>query len=330
MCKATLITNIIFYLYTFIWIGVPILYLIMFRLYKSNRKSYLNALKYALIMFIVLFIPKLFGYIFYDSCYNCTINHICEKETKDKDNESEFVISEEKNEPTTKKTENISSTTTTTISTTTKKSDNVVYNGVSSKGYKIETINGVTYVDGMIIVNKTYPVPQDYVPTNTYKTPTSATKVCNDCINLEAYNAWQEMKADAQAVGLNLWIQSGYRPYKLQESLYNGYVKRDGKEAADKYSARAGYSEHQTALCFDINNPSKSFNGTVEAKWINDNAYKYGFIIRYPQGKEDETGYMYESWHVRYVGKELALTLYNDGDWITLESYLGITSKYAN
>ena len=138
------------------------------------------------------------------------------------------------------------------------------------------------------------------------------------------------MKADALAVGFNLWIQSGYRPYVLQEKLYNNYVSRDGKAEADRYSARPGYSEHQTGLCFDINNPSKSFNGTEEAKWINDNAYRYGYILRYPKGKESETGYMYESWHVRYVGKELAEKLYNNGDWITLEDYLGITSEYAD
>lgn len=323
MCKSTTLLNIIFYVYNIIWISIPVIYLIAFALYKNKKKSYAHAFKYAIIMLVVLFIPKAFGYIFYDSCYNCAINHACKVETKKKEEKKE---SEEKVTSTTTTT---TTSTTTTLPTTTKKITGVVKDiGVSSKGYKIQVIDDLTYVNGIPIVNKTYSVPESFVPTNTYKKPTSTTKVCNDCIDNETYAAWKEMKADAQAVGLNLWIQSGYRPYGLQKNLYNNYANRDGKAAADRYSARPGYSEHQTALCFDINNPSQSFNGTDEAEWINDNAYRFGFIVRYPKDKEDETGYMYESWHVRYVGKELAEILYNDGDWITLESYLGITSKY--
>lgn len=320
MCKVSIFINIFFYIYNVIWIGVPILYLIMFKLYKSNNKVYVKAFIYALIMCLVLYIPKLVGYLFPESCYNCAMNHVCIFEEEKEDTNSKEVIN--MNNSTTKKT------TSTTTTTTTKKAEELKTE--TSKGYKIVTINGATYINDILIVNKTYPVTKDFVPKNTYKNASGYSTVCNDCIDNETYEAWTEMKADAQAVGLNLWIQSGYRPYVLQEKLYNNYVKRDGKKEADRYSARAGYSEHQTALCFDINNPSKSFNGTVEAKWINDNCYKYGFIIRYPEGKEDETGYMYESWHVRYVGKDLAKKLYNDGDWITLESYLGITSEYAD
>lgn len=324
MCERSILLTIIYYVYNFLWIGVPILYIIAFMLYRSNRKVYVKAFKYVMIWLVILCIPKFIGWSFVsNTCYNCALNNVC----KEKD------MKEEKEEKQTTTTAEKSTEKTTT--TTTKKVDipstgkEVI--GKTSKGYEITKVNGATYINGLLIVNKTYPVPSNFVPTNTKNpNPGNYTNACQDCINTEAYNEWTKMKADAAAVGLNLWIQSGYRPYKLQEKLYNNYVNRDGKSEADRYSARPGYSEHQTGLCFDINNPSRSFNETKEAKWINDNAYRFGYILRYPKGKEDETGYMYESWHVRYVGKELAEKLYNNGDWITLEDYLGITSEYAN
>lgn len=197
-------------------------------------------------------------------------------------------------------------------------SDGVV--GTTSKGYKIENKNGATYINGIIIANKSYPLSSTYG-----NGLTSATT-----------NAFNEMKADAAAVGIDLYIGSGFRSYNTQKSIYNSYVKRDGKSKADTYSARPGYSEHQTGLAMDIcsHNLEKScvnsrFNNTEPANWLNQNAYLYGFILRYPSGKTGETGYIYESWHYRYVGKELASILYNGGNWITLESYLGITSKYS-
>ena len=162
---------------------------------------------------------------------------------------------------------------------------------------------------------------------------------CRECIDETAYKAWGEMKSDAAAIGYNMWIQSGYRGYYYQRDLYNQYVNKKGQAAADKSSARPGSSEHQTGLAFDIcvkdssgSYPciTSSFNDTAPAKWLAANAYKYGYILRYPAGKTDETGYIHESWHFRYVGKELASKLYNDGDWITMEDYFGITSKYAD
>ena len=138
------------------------------------------------------------------------------------------------------------------------------------------------------------------------------------------------MKADATALGLNIWIQSGYRSYELQSELYNNYVNRDGKLAADTYSARPGHSEHQTGLAFDLNTISDDFAYTNEGKWVNENAWKYGYILRYPKGKDDITGYKYEPWHFRYVGKDLAKELYNGGDWITLEEHFDLTSIYSD
>lgn len=198
----------------------------------------------------------------------------------------------------------------------------------TSKGFDIEVRDGVTYIDGFLVVNKTYPLPDNYIPTNTHKAVTASSTICQECIDEEAYGAYTRMKSDASSQGLSLWIASGYRSYSYQNGLYNSYVKRSGKTAADTYSARAGHSEHQSGLAFDLNSVSDSFATTKEGIWVNDNCYKYGFIIRYPKGKDNETGYKYESWHLRYVGVDLASKLYNAGDWITLETYFGITSQY--
>ena len=185
--------------------------------------------------------------------------------------------------------------------------------GTSSKGYKIEQKNGIYYVDGILIANKTYNLPSSYNPGGLLNTFTSN---------------FNKMKNDASKEGVNLKIISGFRSYGSQSSIYNNYVRRDGKTKADTYSARAGHSEHQTGLAADINSLYQSFINTKEGKWLNDNCHKYGFIIRYPTGKEIITGYMYEPWHIRYVGVDMATKLYNNGNWISLEEYLGITSKY--
>ena len=178
---------------------------------------------------------------------------------------------------------------------------------------KVETKNGITYVNGILIANKTYALPKDYDPG----------KVLD-----EAMNAFNEMKEAAAKDNIKLWIQSGYRSYKTQEGLYNDYVKQDGKDKADTYSARPGHSEHQSGLAMDLNIIGSAFEGTKEAIWIEKNCYKYGFIVRYPKGKEHITGYKYEPWHIRYLGKENAMKVYNSGK--TLEEYLGIDSKYKN
>lgn len=200
--------------------------------------------------------------------------------------------------------------------------------GTTSKGFKITEINGVTYIDDVMMVNKTYSLPSDYMPVDTVESPEGKTNTCNKCINKIAYKSFLNMQADAKAVGLNIYIASGYRPYVSQNKIYNNYIKRDGKKAADTYSARPGYSEHQSSYAFDLNSINDSFAKTDEGKWVNNNAYLYGFIIRFPKGKSDYTGYKYESWHLRYVGYALAKKLYNDGDWLSLEEYFGVSSKY--
>ena len=183
----------------------------------------------------------------------------------------------------------------------------------TSKGFSGKVVNGVTYIDGVLIANKTYKLPSDY----------------GSGLTWETQNAFNKMRDDAAAQGLNLWLSSGYRSYWDQNYIYNNYVARDGQANADTYSARPGHSEHQTGLAFDLNTIDDSFTYTPEGKWVHDNCYKYGLALRYPLGKESITGYMHESWHMRYLGVELATKLYNGGDWITLEEYYGIDSKYS-
>ena len=202
--------------------------------------------------------------------------------------------------------------------------------GTTKKGFSIYTVNDVYYIDDIMMVNKTYGLPESYIPVDTKESCIGKTSTCNKCINRTAYAAFNKMRADASSIGLNIYIASGYRPYVGQESIYNRYIKRDGKEAADTYSARPGYSEHQTSYSFDLNSITDSFIKTKEGLWVNDNAYLYGFIIRFPKGKDRITGYKYEPWHLRYVGYDLAKKLYNNGDWISLEEYFGVDSKYQD
>lgn len=207
-------------------------------------------------------------------------------------------------------------------------SGNVVFKGTTSKGFKIQEINGATYIDDVLIANKTYALPQDFIPTNPDQ-PVNADR-SSTCLDKTLMSAWNTMLKDATAKGLNIYIASGYRSYNYQVNVYNRYVKSDGAAVADTYSSRPGNSEHQTGLCFDLNTIEDSFQYTNEGKWVNDNCYKYGFCIRFPKGKDSATGYQYESWHLRYVGVDLATKLYNNGDWLSLEEYFGITSEYPN
>ena len=140
----------------------------------------------------------------------------------------------------------------------------------------------------------------------------------------KATNAFNKMQQDAQKDGINLYIISRYRSYSLQKWLYDKY-KSESKDV-DTFSAKAGYSEHQTGLAFDLNDSKTSvrdsFEFTDAYKWLKKNSYKYGFILRYPKGKSDITGYKFEPWHYRYVGTELSYKLKDQTT--TLEEYLNI------
>lgn len=202
--------------------------------------------------------------------------------------------------------------------------------GKSKTDKTITKYNGAYYVEGVMIVNKTYPLDSSYVPQNPYKEITSDYLYGGDYIEKEVMTEFLKMQNDASKLGYNLHISSGYRSYQVQVDLYNNYASRDGIGKADTYSARAGYSEHQSGLCFDLNGTNGNFLETETGKWVNENAYKYGFILRFPKNKENYTGYNYEAWHFRYVGIKLATILYNNSDWISLEEYLGIDSKYES
>ena len=299
------VINLIFYV---LGVLLPILIIVfaITRPSKNKIKNIVNKSLLAVIIFLIFYILKVGG-----------INLINKL-----DNNKDIKVSN--NNVHTKKNsdEETTTTATTTTSTTTKKTTTkAIANNSSTEGLKI--------IDGILIVNKSYPLPKGYVPKNTYNDATGK-RYCSDCIDKDAYSEYKQMKADATALGLNIWIQSGYRSYELQETLYNNYVNRDGKLAADTYSARPGYSEHQTGLAFDLNSISDDFQYTNEGKWVSENAWKYGFILRYPKSKESITGYKYESWQLRYVGKDLASKLYNNGDWITLEEHFNLTSQYKD
>ncbi|MFA7064153.1 MAG: M15 family metallopeptidase [Bacilli bacterium] len=204
--------------------------------------------------------------------------------------------------------------------------DNPNYVETTSKGYILEKIDGAYYIDGYIIVNKSYPFSDSWIPSNTEEEINN--DICKNCLDKEVYNMWSQMKNDATSIGLNIYISSGYRSFSYQKGLYEHYINKGGKDYADITSARAGHSEHQSGLAFDLNSVDDSFSATDEGKWVNNNAHLYGFIIRYPKDKTNETGYKYESWHLRYVGTYLADKLYNNGNWITMEDYFGLDSQY--
>ena len=182
---------------------------------------------------------------------------------------------------------------------------------------------GVAYVNGYIIVNKSYSLPSNYTPgENGF-----------DSLRPETLAAWDEMVAAAPAeIKSKLTIRSGIRTFAYQSTLFNNYVLSDGMANALTYSAKPGHSEHHTGLAMDITVASTEASllpeNAVVLDWLNDNAWRFGFIKRYPEGKTDETGYIFEPWHYRYVGKELAEILYNNGDWITMEGFFGIDSEY--
>lgn len=169
------------------------------------------------------------------------------------------------------------------------------------------------------IVSKTRPLPDGYVPA----------QLVNPNMKLrwapiaESMTVSQQIAPDlealykaSQAAGFDLMLVSGYRSQVTQKELYDGYVASQGQEAADRISARPGTSEHQTGMVVDIGRSDRQceldtcFGDTPEGKWLAEHAHEHGFIIRYPQGKEAIVGYQYEPWHIRYVGRELALELY--------------------
>ncbi len=173
-----------------------------------------------------------------------------------------------------------------------------------------EDVDFVVEVNGIPIANKTYPVPKDY----------------NPGLLSETYDAFLDLKLAALNDGVEINFMSGFRSYEEQTEIYSNWNKVYSDGQADRVSARPGHSEHQLGLAIDVNSIEFSFADTPEGLWLAENCWKYGFVIRYKEGTEEITGYMYEPWHIRYLGKELAQDVHFSG--LTLEEYLGIDSWY--
>lgn len=166
----------------------------------------------------------------------------------------------------------------------------------------VET-DGVTTVGGVLLVNKQYSLPKDY----------------GNGLDQKTYSAFLKMKKDS---GFDMSIISGFRSYEKQQEVFDGWVAIDGYDKAVTYSAIPGQSEHQSGLAIDITSLNQSYGSTAEGKWLAQNCWKYGFIIRYPKGSSKITGYMYEPWHVRYLGKSTAKLVHDSG--LTLEEFFGL------
>lgn len=170
-------------------------------------------------------------------------------------------------------------------------------------------------LDELILVNKQIALPSDYQPSDLVEANidfVDSTVGERRMLRKEAAQAIEGLMKDAKAAGIDLKGTSAFRSYAYQVNLFNAYVERDGKEQAMKYSAPPGHSEHQTGLAIDVSSASvnyqltQSLGETVEGKWLANHAHEYGFIIRYQKEFEEETGYMYEPWHLRYIGMEHA------------------------
>lgn len=182
-----------------------------------------------------------------------------------------------------------------------------------------------TKIKGLTIVSAKYKVGKNYKPTNLIVPNIPfAERADNDEKYMQDYAAdkLEKLVNQAKREGIKLYGLSAYRSYDGQDKIFNDYVRNQGIEIAKLYAAKPGESEHQTGLAIDMTNESGYFKeDTKEAKWLKKNAHKFGYIIRYPKGKEDITGINYEPWHIRYVGEEIANKIYNSN--ITLEEYIG-------
>ncbi|MFF2089174.1 D-alanyl-D-alanine carboxypeptidase family protein [Paenibacillus sp. NPDC058174] len=192
-----------------------------------------------------------------------------------------------------------------------------------------EDIATVANADSVtVLVNKHNKLPEDYTPSNLVYPDVKFTfneRIEKRKMTQEAASALEQLFQAASKDGLPLAGVSAYRSHSRQKQLFEGYVQKDGLEKARTYSAFPGTSEHETGLAIDVAgadgkcSAADCFADTAEAGWLADHAHEYGFIIRYPKGKDDITGYKYEPWHLRYVGLDAASDMHESG--LTLEEY---------
>ena len=181
-----------------------------------------------------------------------------------------------------------------------------------------------------VVTNKTRPLqPIDFAPDDLVM-PAGVENEFAQPLREPAARAVESLVAAAASAGIDVRIISAYRDYATQVALYDGYVSRDGADAADTYSARPGHSEHQTGLVVDFDDHGECylagcFGDTPAGVWLAEHAAEHGFIVRYPDGKQDVTGFMPEPWHFRYVGTELAAEMRESGV-TTLEEFFGLPS----
>lgn len=197
-----------------------------------------------------------------------------------------------------------------------------IVNVHANLGWYNETFESNTDDGYAVLVNKFYYLNKDYERIDIKPISLQYSYENNSAAEIVIEN-FNEMRLDCkEELGVNLMVNSSYRPYKDQEEIYNEY-KKVSLKYADSYAARPGHSEHQTGLAIDITSLEhpqvKEFKESEEYEWLKNNCHKYGFILRYPEGKEHITGYNTESWHFRYVGTEIATQIYNEG--ITFDEY---------
>lgn len=191
--------------------------------------------------------------------------------------------------------------------------------------YRQRALTNPKAKDLLVLVNKRYFLASDYIP---FGMVTPKVPLVNGGVKMlpEAAKALEEMFSAAEKEKILLYGRSGYRSYQTQRDIFQRHVRNSGLEKANQFSAKPGQSEHQTGLAIDITSKSVSkqltqkFAESKEGKWVAQNAHLYGFIIRFPKGKEGITGYQYEPWHIRYVGLEAATAIFDKE--ITLEEYL--------
>ena len=199
----------------------------------------------------------------------------------------------------------------------------IVNVGANKDWYDPKSIKETDLSKGnLMIVNKFNYLKEDYEP-NEITSISLNYSYGNNKVSKDTNDAYIEMAKAAKEEGIQLMANSTYRTYKRQDEIYKDFYYSKGISYADKYAARAGYSEHQTGLAIDIfttgNSTTSNFEESDAFKWLSTNAHKYGFILRYPKGKEYLTGYNYESWHYRYLGIDIATKVYNEG--ITYDEY---------
>lgn len=188
--------------------------------------------------------------------------------------------------------------------------------------YYTNTNKTDTSKETLLLVNKYYYLEKDYYYGELVTMDSAYDNKNGSKLNSVAYEAFKKLVDDAEKEGYHIRNNSAYRSYETQSNLYNQY-KKNGTDYADKWSARAGHSEHQTGLALDVGVQTKysnsKFENSKEFTWMKENSYKYGFILRYPKDKTHITGYGYEPWHYRYVGVEVATYIYEHD--ITFEEY---------